>query len=306
MTMLQVIIFPGGQNWPLWVAQDKGFFARENIEVTLTPTPGSVFQLTNLIAGKFDIGLTAPDNVIAYQEGQGEAPVEGTPDLFAFMGGSNAFLRLVVLPEIKSYADLRGKELSVDALTTGFAFVLREMLEKGGLKEDDYKLVRVGGTLERWEALKEKKHAGTLLNSPFDLIAEPLGFRKLGNGIDVLGHYEGMVGAARRSWARTHGDQLVGFIRAYVTSLGWLYDRGNKAEAIEILHRQIPQMSPELASKIYEVFFAPSGGMDPRAKLDMEGLRTVLKLRSKYTKTTPADPARYYDLSYYERALKPR
>ena len=24
---LEVILFPGGSNWPMWVAQDKGFFA---------------------------------------------------------------------------------------------------------------------------------------------------------------------------------------------------------------------------------------------------------------------------------------
>ena len=41
---------------------------------TLTPTPNSVFQLTNLIDGKFDIAMTAIDNVVAYNENQGEAP----------------------------------------------------------------------------------------------------------------------------------------------------------------------------------------------------------------------------------------
>jgi len=136
-TTLEVIVFPGGFNWPIWAAMEKGFFAREGIEIKLTPTPNSVFQLTNLIGGKFDIGMTAIDNIVAYQEGQGEAPVSGTPDLFAFMGGDNGFLRLSVVPEVKSFADLRGKELSVDAMTTGYAFVLRKMVQLGGLKEGE-------------------------------------------------------------------------------------------------------------------------------------------------------------------------
>jgi len=46
---ISVIIFPGGFNWPIWIAQDKGFFAKDGIEVGLTNTPSSVFQLTNLI-----------------------------------------------------------------------------------------------------------------------------------------------------------------------------------------------------------------------------------------------------------------
>ena len=69
---VSVIVFPGGFNWPIWIAQDKGYFARGGIEVVLAPTPNSVFQLTNLIDGKFDIAMTAIDNVIAYMEGQGE------------------------------------------------------------------------------------------------------------------------------------------------------------------------------------------------------------------------------------------
>src|SRR3954471_6470677 len=103
---VSVIVFPGGFNWPIWVAQEKGYFAKRGIEVKLTPTPNSVFQLTNLIEGKFDIGVTAIDNVIAYMEGQGEASVSSQPDLVVFMGGDNGLLSLAVLPEIKTYQDL--------------------------------------------------------------------------------------------------------------------------------------------------------------------------------------------------------
>lgn len=301
---LQVIVFPGGFNWPIWAAQEKGFFARERIEVKLTPTPSSVFQLTNLIAGKFDIGMTAIDNVIAYQEGQGEAPVTGAPDLFAFMGGDNGFLRLVVQPENRSYADLKGKELSVDALTTGYAFVLRKLLELGGLKEGEVTLVRAGGVLQRWEALREKKHAGTLLITPFEIVAEAVGLRRLANAVDVLGRYQGLVGAARRSWAQAHPDQLAGFIRGYLAGVAWLYDRGNRAEALQILLKNVRGMTPELAAKTYDVLLAPVGGFFPTGEIDMEGVRTVLKLRTEYGRPqkTLTDPARYIDLSYYEKA----
>jgi ABC-type nitrate/sulfonate/bicarbonate transport system substrate-binding protein len=85
---VSVIAFPGTGNWPIRIAQDKGYFVQAGIEVTLTPTPNSVFQMTNLIEGKFDIAMTAVDNVIAYEEGQGEAAVSTAPDLFVFMGGS--------------------------------------------------------------------------------------------------------------------------------------------------------------------------------------------------------------------------
>jgi hypothetical protein len=35
---VSVIVFPGGFNWPIWIAQDNGYFASGGIEVALTPT----------------------------------------------------------------------------------------------------------------------------------------------------------------------------------------------------------------------------------------------------------------------------
>ena len=135
--------------------------------------------------------MTAIDNVVAYSEGQGAAKVDVEPDIFAFMGGDNGFLRLVAVPEVKSFADLKGKQISVDALTTGYAFVLRKLLENGGLKPDDIEFVSAGGGLERFNALMEKKHAATLLISPFDVSAEAKGFNRLANADEALGHYQG-------------------------------------------------------------------------------------------------------------------
>ena len=169
---VSVIVFPGGFNWPIWIAQEKGYFAKDGIEVKLTNTPNSVFQLTNLIDGKFDIAMTAIDNVIAYMEGQGEAQTASKPDLVVFMGGDNGFLSLVTVPEVKTYADLKGRTVSVDALTTGYAFVLLDMLKRNGLAQGDYKVEKAGGVMARWEAIKEKKHDGTMLITPFDIFAK--------------------------------------------------------------------------------------------------------------------------------------
>ena len=302
---LDVIVFAGGFNWPIWAAQKEGYFARNGVEVHLTPTPGSEFQLKNLIEGKFDIGMTAIDNVIAYQEGQGEAKVDVKPDLFAFMGGDNGFLRLVTVPEVKSYAALKGKQLTVDARTTGYAFVLEKMLQKGGLKDSDYELVKAGGVLARFEDLMQQKHAGTLLLSPFEVPAEAKGFTLLGSAIDVLGHYQGLVGATRRQWARQHRAELVGYIRGYVAGLGWLYDRKNKAAAIQLFEANLPKLSPELAAKSYDILLAPKGGFARKAEIDMKGVREVLALRSEYgePKKKLTDPGKYIDLTYYKQAL---
>src|SRR3977135_1324267 len=254
---VNLIVFPGGFNWPGWVAQEKGLFAKNGIEVRLTPTVSSVFQLTNLIDGKFDIASTAIDNLIAYREGQGEEPVLGR-DLQAVMGGDTGFLRLVTVPEVTSYAQLRGKTLSVDALTTGYAFVLIEMLERAGLKERDYKLERAGGVLQRFQALMEKKHAGTLLLSPFEVQAEAKGYHRLDNATDVLGRYQGLVAGARKSWADAHRAEVIAYIRAFSDAVEWLYDPANKDEALNILLRNLPGLAGRRANRLRR-FARPQG-----------------------------------------------
>lgn len=303
---VNVIVFPGGFNLPLWAAEQQGFFARRDLAVKLHLTTSSMEQLAGLIKGQWEIGMTGFDNVVAYQEGQGEAEIDRAPDLFTFMGGDDAFLRLVVQGNIKRYSDLKGKTLTVDAMTTGFAFVLRKMLAVNGIAESDVTFERAGGVMQRWEALKAGKHAGTLLLTPFDLLAEKVGLRVLQKASEVFPRYQGIVGATRRSWAKDNADSLKRFIRAYLDALAWLFQPANRNAAAAILVEKVPNMTPELASATCDIFLAKSGGFEQEARIDVEGIKQVLALRSEYgqPKKKLTDPGQYTDLSYYEAARK--
>ncbi|MEJ0067522.1 MAG: ABC transporter substrate-binding protein [Pseudomonadota bacterium] len=305
MTPLRVIVFPGGFNWPLFVAEETGLFADHGLAVAVTPTPNSIFQLTSLIRGDFDIAMTAIDNVIAYQEGQGEAPLDRTPDAFAFMGADSGFLSLVVQPEIRGFADLAGRTLSVDAFTTGYAFVLYEMLRLNGLARGDYQLAGVGGMIQRYTALIEGKHAGTIVSSPYEMLAEAAGLRCLAAARDVLPSYQGNVGAARRSWAHANAATLTAYIKAYVAALDWLFEPANRAPAIAILCRHVATMTPALAQQTAERLLHPVHGFARKAAIKLDGVRTVLALRSRHgiPPRQLDEPVRYYDPTWYERAL---
>src|SRR6201981_822335 len=103
--LVTVNVFPGGFHSPSFVAIEKEFSERNGITVTLQPTPNSVAQMTGLSEGKFDIAMTAIDNIVAYVEGQGEAPIGPQPEFFAFMGSDSGFLSLVARSEIKQIED---------------------------------------------------------------------------------------------------------------------------------------------------------------------------------------------------------
>ncbi len=306
-TPLRVIAFDGGWNLPVWAAQRQGFFEAQGVSVQLSYTPTSVYLITKVLDGTFDIALGGMDNVIAYQEGQGEAKIPDNPDLFAFLGGDDGFASIVSAPGIKSFGELKGRTVSVDAMTTGYAFMVRELLARNGIAETDVTFVRAGGTASRYRDLLAGKQDATLLRTPFELLARERGFNQLATG-QSLGAYQGTVGMARGGWAREHEAAVLGFLRAYRAGTDWLYDRANREVVEALLVANIRDMTPALAKRSYDLLLADKGGMTRDVALDMEGIRTVLQLRSKYgtPKKNLDDPAKYIDLSYYEKAFGKR
>ena len=301
---LSVIAFPGTGNWPIRLAQDKGYFAQTGLEVTLTPTPSSVFQITRFAQGDFDIAMTAVDNVIAYVEGQGEVPLLQPADFVVFMGGAPSIPSLTTVPEITDYQDLKSKTLAVDAMTTGYAFVLFDLLRRHGVTRAEYNVESLGGTTARWQAMQERKVAATILTSPFDLMAARDGFRVLDYAKDVYGHYEQSVATTRRAWAASNGTKLIAFVKGYVAAVEWLRNPSNREEAITTIGKYFPQLPADLAPALYENFVG-TRGIAAKAQIDMAGVRKVLELRNEYgnPRKSLTDPARYYDPQYYEAAM---
>ena len=66
----------------------------------------------------------------------------------------------------------------------------------------------------------------------------------------------------------------------------------------------LSNMSEELAAKSYDILLDPKTGFTRRAELDVDGVKTVLGLRSEYGEPRKqlTDAAKYYDLQYYKKA----
>ncbi len=279
---VRLVVFPGAFNWPVWAGVEQGFFARHGIELEITPTPGSVFQLTGLAGGDFDLAITLIDNVVAYREGQGEVPVVG-PDLVAVMAAdTRSYPTLITQPGIRSYADLRGRTLSVDAMNTGYALVLRAMLAHGGLEPGDYALESVGGAQQRYTTMLEGAYAGCLLNSPLEGMLEAQGYHRLDTALAVLGRYQGQVVATRRGWAKSHRDELTGFIRGFLDALRWLRQPHNRDAAHAVFRRNVPDADAAAPGVAHAILFDPATGFPPDGAIDPDAVAKVIELRSRF------------------------
>ncbi len=302
---IRVISFGGGFNLPLWTARDRGFFARHGLVPTLTVTADSRQVFTGLMDGSYDVAITAFDNIVAYREGQGEVQFDPPPDFIAFMGSDDGFLSLVSVPEIKSVRELKGRTISVDAMTNGFAFVLREMLARGGVAESDVKWERAGGTDRRFAALMNRQHDATMLRAPFDLQARNRGFNQLATAREVIGPYLGIVGAARSRWAQAHPDRVVAFIRAYRDAVRWLKQPQNRNDAVALLMANVPNMNAEIARQSAELMLDERSGFFSDVQLDPQAGQAVLALRSKLAQPPRplTDLEKYVDRRYWTGAM---
>jgi ABC-type nitrate/sulfonate/bicarbonate transport system substrate-binding protein len=301
---LRLIAFPGAPNLPIFAAIEQGDFEREGLAVELETTPSSKFQMESLVAGQFDIAATAYDNVVAYCEGQGAVAFDVAPDLFVLMGATRIELSLVASTECATVAELCGRPLALDAVATGFAFVLYDMLEHAGCTLAECELVPVGATPQRWDALRNGQVAATLMIEPFTSIACAQGFRMLESSVERLPRYQGGIFASRRRWAAEHRVAVDGFIRAYRRGLDWVLAVENRDAAMRLLLERMPAIKPAVAPAVIGKLLDPTTGLTPGGAIDPDGMRTVLALRSRYARPQKAldriEP--YLDLSFFERA----
>lgn len=292
-TLKVAIISEGPNTWPLYVAQAKGFFDREGLEVDVTLTASSAKQLEALCAGGYDIGFQQSDHIVR--------GVERGADLFIFMAHAHApELSLVAAPEVRSLRDLRGKTLAVDGARSGYALLLRRLLADNGLGEGDYIFTEFGGSRERFEALREGAAVASFLNPPFDEALLELGFRKLGSSHDYFPTYPGPVVATRRAWAKENAERVVAFIRALRAAYDWLTEPGNKAEAVQILAQRL-KSDPAKAEDAYKAYV-----LQPPPEIRPEGLRQVIDVvwDAEGFRQPKAPPEKYLDLGYYAAARR--
>jgi ABC-type nitrate/sulfonate/bicarbonate transport system substrate-binding protein len=297
-TKLRVNIFAEAQNLALFVAQDEGMFARRQLDAEVTFTPTSSAQRQGLVNGSFDIAQAGVDNAVALVQ-------TARQDVVIVAGGGNGGNHLFVRPEIGSYQDLRGKAVVVDAPNTAYAFLAYKMLELKGLhKDQDYAVAPVGGCVKRLPAMQSDPHnAAAMLNPPCSLMAARDGFHDFGPAVDVVGPYQADGIWVMRPWAAAHQDILVRYLQSVIEGYRWAADPTHRQEAASILARHL-NIVPDLASGAVEAAIGPQGSLAKDLRFDMDGFRNTLKLRAEFAAgEKDADPARYIDLNYYNRAL---
>ncbi|MBV8825589.1 MAG: ABC transporter substrate-binding protein [Hyphomicrobiales bacterium] len=296
-TKLTVMVFRGGQNLPLFAAQEKDFWAKRGLNVKIMYAP-SADELPRVLAdGRVQIIHSTSDNAIKILD-------VDKLDVALVIGGDNAHNHIIAQQDIGKIEDLRGETILLDTATSGYAFVLYAILKRHGLNKGDYALKNVGATPKRLAALlADKSSKAAVLNPPFSIEAVKAGLKDMGSVVSMIGPYQGPAGYTLRPWAKANGDTLVKYLQGCIEGVRWALDPANKAAATEMLARRL-ELAPDIAAAVYDVVTDKQEGFAKDGRFDVEGFKNVLALRAEYEGVAPAAPEKYLDLSYYQQALK--
>ena len=296
---LRVNLFRVSSNIPIYMAQETGAFARRNIKVAVEFTPNSDAQREGLAAGRFDIAQGAVDNAVAMIE-------VAKADVVIVAGGDGGMNELMVRPEIRSIADLKGRAFAVDAPNTAYALVGRKIMKDSGLIDGrDYQLVLRGGSEGRTTSLDTPAAAATMLNPPWSFVARERGAKSLGSTAKLFGPYQAQGLYVMRPWAVNNASSLERFLAAFIEGCRAARDPRQKELTLQVLAREL-KVDRRTAELTYQELTS-DGGMARDCALDMQGFRNVLALRAEIEGQwggRAPEPGKFLDLSYYTRALR--
>ncbi len=296
---LRVNVFRGASNLPIYMAQEKGYFARRGLTLQMLFTPNSTEQRAGLAAGRFEIAHAAVDNTVAMIE-------VAKADAVIVAGGDGGMNEVLVRQDINKPSDMRGRTYVVDAPNTAYALIGRKIFKDAGLKEgQDYKIFPLGGSEARTKGLDTPEGAATLLNPPWNFLAKERGAKSLGRTVDLFGPYQANGVFVMRPWAAKNGSALERYLAAYIEGCRAAQDPAQRTLALAVLKRDL-KLTDQVAEMTYAELMTKGSGLAKDCAFDMQGFRNVLALRAEMEGQwggKAPDPARFIDMSFYNRAL---
>ena len=296
----------GGLNHlPLVVAQKQNFFAKHGVRVEI---------VANAIAGPDSNSQAAAKGYEPSIERGGRADMaiaNGGFFIHAVLNGSDAVAvgtmtanpvySLIVRPEIRTYADLKGKTITMTAPWDSISLTARALLARHGIGPRDFTFEAIRMSDARLECMQRGQCAAIIAVEPTDIhaIALGLGYRRLGRTVEA-GPIAFYIEVVRRQWAQSNRDTIVRYLRAKADAVAYIDDPGNRAELTRTI-AEITKEPPAIVSQIVASYANPNlhiltakGELDPAA---FNRLLQMAKDAGNWDK--PFLPAeRFYDLSY--------
>jgi ABC-type nitrate/sulfonate/bicarbonate transport system substrate-binding protein len=272
---------------PHLVAQHKGFFAKEGLEVKFDEATYAPEHNQGMAEGRWDFTLSSADTMIA------RTTTDGVDYLLFMQAEEGLTASLVGSPGIASLGQLSGKLLAGDPGDSNLDLIRAKILRAHDIREGDYRIEIIGSSPKRLEAFLQGRVAAAMLTPPSTEKALAAGGVLLARAEDYVPDWPLTCGWTRRSWLESHRSLVIRFIRAWAAATDWLLEPGNREETIRLIMNLEHLSRPGAEQSCRRVV--------PEAKLNPRAFRQVLELRIEMgVYKPPFSPAeRFYDASYW-------
>jgi len=228
---------------PLVVAQEKGYFREEDLDVELILMTASVANMA-LLGGNVDFISTGSSAIGAI--------FRSAPLKFAFISFNRPMHWLFSRPEIRDVTGLKGRRIGVSAVGGSAHFLVMEILKRHGLDATrEVTVLGIGTTATRYAALANGTIDATNLTPPFNFRAQEAGFHELVAYVkqDYLVEPQGAI-VVREGLFQSDPGLMEKFIRG--TLKGLLHIREDRSSTIPILAK-LMKISQDVAARIYDL-----------------------------------------------------
>jgi ABC-type nitrate/sulfonate/bicarbonate transport system substrate-binding protein len=284
-------------NMPLWIAQQRGYFADEGLAVEATVF-GNASQEPMLLDGTLQFYIGSPE--VAMQNAAGGGPLR----LIAGNCGRLVHFLIARAP-FKRIEDLRGGTIGIFNFKEGTFFHVKTMLAAHGLRyPSDYQVKETGGVPPRHKALLEGSIDAGLQSVPWNYVAEEAGMNNLGDSADYVPDWQFVSINANDRWATAQRATAVAFLRALHRGTEWLYV--HRAESSVIAARELPAPLHQ-AERAWD-FFTGTNALTRDMSVNRRGLCAVmatLRDTGLLPPDAPGDPAFYINDTYLRAARNP-
>lgn len=264
---------------PLFIADKKGYFKQEGLEVEFTPFDSAAKMIAPLGTGQLEVGAGAPTagffNAVARNVNIKIVADKGSmPPGYGYL----AFLvrkDLVDSGKYKGYTDLKGMKIALPAPGTTTDSTLNEALKRGGLKWGDVEVTYLGFP-QHVIALQNKAVDASVTTEPSVTRAVQMGAAvRIAGGDEVHPNQQLAVILYSADFIKQRPDDARKFMRAYLKAARDYNDAlregklagPNADEIIGILTQTTTIKDP----KVYKAITA--NGVNPDGRINEDSLR---------------------------------
>jgi len=278
----------------LYVAREKGFFAKQGLDLQLSQIGGTQ-QVAALLSGELQFGALGANEVA-------NADLRGADLVMIATCSDLPVFSLYVNKKYTSVSELAGQSIGVTTAGSATDAAAHLFMKQFDML-DKVQIIPAGGTVPAiLAAMDQGNIAGGILSPPTTSRAGDAGYSELVNGakLGVPMNHSGI--AVTRAYLKDHADNVKNFLSAYQE--GWTFsaDPANKADVVGVL-AQYTQSDDRLAEIGYQAMVPIwTGNKTPR--VNPQAVLNLLQV-SGVPEAVTAKPDQFFDDSIIDSVAPP-